>query len=148
MLLPASGGRGWQTSNKFKYPYGWLITGNKTLTDQETTDHEVNIFVKVVYYEDRFLFQKPVTQFQNYLNLSIWWWGENVSLQLDLEAVTQFSNLWVSRTVIFMHLILPTLTSVCIFSILLFIHFLICWQGKQDLVRRNWTLITLKGSKG
>ena len=62
MLLPASGGRGWQTSNKLKYPYGWLITGNKPLTDQETTDHEVNIFVKVVYYEDRFLFQKPVTQ--------------------------------------------------------------------------------------
>ena len=84
-----------------------------------------------------FYIKNQSPKFQNDLNLSIWWWGENVSLQLDLEAVTQFSNLWVLCTVIFMHLILHILTSVCIFSILLFIHFLICWQGKQDLVRRN-----------
>ena len=70
------------------------------------------------------------------------------------------------------HLTLHTLTLVCIFSLLICLHFLRCWQGefvqqsrassvddlslhsrdlnvwfRGDIVRRNWILVTVRGQR-
>ena len=47
------------------------------------------------------------------------------SPQLYIQAI-----LYIYKTDYIMSLILYTLTSVCIFPILLSVHFLMCWQGE------------------